>query len=206
MRILFLGSRSFGAACLTEVDRLPLARIIGVGCDEDDKAMISAAKSACASWYPIISNAEWVAEQGIDLIMAAHYTRYIPIDVVAATRLGALVGHPSLLPRHRGRSAVEWTIRMHDPIAGFTWFWADGGLDTGPIAKQDWCHVRPDDTASSLWSRELFPMGVRLAREAVAELNRGLVTRKLQDEAAATYEPPIVKAKEQLHQATAVTA
>lgn len=61
-------------------------------------------------------------------------TRYIP-------RLGWLGYHPSLLPRHRGRSAIEWSIRMNDAITGGSVFWLNAGIDRGDIAYQDWCFI-----------------------------------------------------------------
>lgn len=49
-----------------------------------------------------------------------------------------------VLPRHRGRSAIEWAIRMHDAVTGGTIFWLNSGIDRGDIAYQDWCFVPPE--------------------------------------------------------------
>lgn len=40
-------------------------------------------------------------------------------------------------------------------------FWADEGLDTGPILLQRECHVEPNDTVNTIYKRFLFPEGVR---------------------------------------------
>ncbi len=61
--------------------------------------------------------------------------------------------------------------------------------DGGPIAAQDWCHIRHDDDALSLWVRELAPMGLRLFRQVLADLERGRVVRIEQDAALASWEP-----------------
>jgi methionyl-tRNA formyltransferase len=125
----------------------------------------------------------------LDLILAAHAHVYIDSSARMATRFGAIGYHPSLLPRHRGRDAVRWTIHMRDPIAGGTVYWLDDGADTGPIASQDWCHVLLTDNATTLWRRELGPMGVRLFAQVLADIDRGVMSATPQIESAATWEP-----------------
>lgn len=127
--------------------------------------------------------------EGIDLILCAHAHCFISAEARARAGMGALGYHPSLLPRHRGRDAVRWTVHMRETIAGGTVYWMDDGVDTGPIALQGWCHVRPDDDAGSLWRRELGPMGLRLFTAALALAAEGRLPRIDQDEALATWEP-----------------
>jgi methionyl-tRNA formyltransferase len=67
---------------------------------------------------------------GTDLILAVHAHAYITAGARQSARLGALGYHPSLLPRHRGRDAVRWTIHMGDAIAGGTLYWMDDGADS----------------------------------------------------------------------------
>ncbi len=125
-----------------------------------------------------------------DLILAAHCHRYIPKKIRERSRLGVLAYHPSLLPRHRGRDAVHWTVAMKDPVAGGTVYWMDDGVDTGPIQARQWCFTRPDDTSASLWRRELGPIGLNLLTQAAAALAIGVQPVNIpQDEAAATWEP-----------------
>ncbi|WP_322080220.1 formyltransferase family protein [Burkholderia cenocepacia] len=128
---------------------------------------------------------------GVDLILAAHAHAFVPRAARDRARLGALGYHPSLLPRHRGRDAVRWAIHMREAVTGGTVYWMDDGADTGPIAVQEWCHIRPDDTPAALWRRELGPMGLRLFAAALAMLERGECPRLEQDPALATWEPAI---------------
>lgn len=48
-----------------------------------------------------------------------------------------------------------------DKEAGFSIFWADDGLDTGPILLQKSCPVLQDDTVDSLYNRFLYPEGIK---------------------------------------------
>lgn len=126
---------------------------------------------------------------GCDLILAAHAHVFIDAQARGRTRLGALGYHPSLLPRHRGRDAVRWAIHMREPMTGGTVYWMDDHADAGPIAGQEWCHVRPGDTPARLWRRDLAPMGLRLFRRVLGELDQGLMVAAPQDAELATWEP-----------------
>ena len=125
-----------------------------------------------------------------DLILAAHAHAFIDASARAKARLGALGYHPSLLPRHRGRDAIRWALHMHEPITGGSLYWMDDGADTGPVVAQDWCHVRPGDTAASLWRRDLAPMGLSLFDQVLGRLMDGDPCKGVaQDAELATWEP-----------------
>lgn len=53
------------------------------------------------------------------------------------------------------------TLIHGDKKGGFTVFWADDGLDTGPILLQRECDVEPNDTVNTIYKRFLFPEGVK---------------------------------------------
>lgn len=132
-----------------------------------------------------------------DLILSAGNTGcFITGDMIAQAGYGAVGYHPSLLPRHRGGDALEWTIRMRDPIAGGTLFLLDEGADTGPVIDRDWCFVRPDDTASSLWKRSLGQMGVEMFERFLLDFRKTRVIKATpQEEEFATWEPVIKRPK-----------
>ena len=68
----------------------------------------------------------------------------------------------------------------------------DDGVDTGAIALQDWCFIRPRDDARSLWQRELGPMGIRLFEKLLFMIKGGLAIPSVaQDETVATREPAL---------------
>jgi methionyl-tRNA formyltransferase len=127
-----------------------------------------------------------------DLIVTAHSHARVSKEALAASRLGGIGYHPSLLPRHRGIAAVEWTIRAKDPIAGGTVYHLADRMDAGAIAAQDWCFVGKDETARQLWERALAPMGQRLLAEVIdyAKVHNALPS-KPQDEQFATSAPAL---------------
>ncbi len=128
---------------------------------------------------------------GVDLIVCAHSHAYIGKLTRQKTRFGAIGYHPSLLPLHRGRDAIQWTIRMRDRVTGGSVYWLNDHVDGGPIAAQRHVLVRAGDTASELWSRDLFPLGVYLLMEVLEDVRSGLIVAVPQDESIATWEPSI---------------
>lgn len=124
-----------------------------------------------------------------DLVVLAFVTDIVPIRYFAAARKGALCYHPSLLPRHRGASAINWTLIMGEETTGLTIFRPDAGIDTGPILLQKSVAIGPRDTAGSLYFERLFPMGVEALVESVKLLGEGKARFFDQDDSKATYEP-----------------
>lgn len=188
MKIVLVGTRSYGAAVL-EAALLRGHDVKAVFAPRGDRLALTAARLGI-DVFPAPSEA-LVGRSGADVIVAAHSHDYLGRRTRNATPLGAFGYHPSLLPRHRGKDAVEWTIRMGDPIAGGTCYWFDSGVDTGPIAATDWCHVDPKWDASDLWREQLFGMGVRLTMKVLADLDNRTVVSVPQDERFATWEPSL---------------
>ncbi|XP_071984943.1 cytosolic 10-formyltetrahydrofolate dehydrogenase [Engystomops pustulosus] len=116
-------------------------------------------------------------------------SQFIPMEVIDAPSHGSIIYHPSILPRHRGASAINWTLMQGDKTGGFTVFWADDGLDTGNILLQKECEVLPDDTVNSIYNRFLFPEGVKGMVEAVRLIAQGSAPRIAQPTEGATYDP-----------------
>jgi methionyl-tRNA formyltransferase len=185
MRIALAGQRSFGAAAL---DRLLAAGhdVAQVFAPAGDRLDFNARRHGIDSRERL--NAAALAPD-LDLVVCAHAHVYVSDKARDRTLLGGIGYHPSLLPRHRGRDAVKWTVHMGDPIAGGSVYWLSNRMDGGPIAAADYCHVAPGTSASDLWRDQLFPLGLRLLESVLADLDRGLIVRVDQDEACATWEP-----------------
>jgi methionyl-tRNA formyltransferase len=125
-----------------------------------------------------------------ELTILAFVTDIIPEKLLTIPSLGTICYHPSLLPRHRGASAINWAIIQGDTRTGLTIFWVDKGIDTGPILLQKEIEIKPDDTTGSLYFNTLFPMGVDAIMESVQLIKKGEALKIPQDESKATYEPP----------------
>lgn len=188
MRVILAGQKRFGRDVLAMV----CARgwdVAAVFCPEADRLRTEAENRRLPVFGERLT-AEMVPS-GVELIIAAHCHSYISAKTRARSELGAVGYHPSLLPRHRGRSAIEWALRFGDAVTGGSVFWLNDTVDGGPVAAQDYCHIQPDDTARELWMRELAPMGLRLFARVFNELENGIQRAVPQDTALATWEPAL---------------
>jgi methionyl-tRNA formyltransferase len=125
-----------------------------------------------------------------DLAILAFVTLIVPERILYAPRHKSICFHPSLLPRHRGASGINWAIIQGDTETGVTWFWPDKGIDTGPIIVQKRVPIAENDTVGSIYFNTLFPMGIDAMVEAVDLIKSGNAPAIVQDESKATYEPP----------------
>jgi methionyl-tRNA formyltransferase len=125
-----------------------------------------------------------------DLAIMAFVTIIVPERILYAPRFKTICFHPSLLPRHRGASAINWAIIEGDEETGVTWFWPDRGIDTGPILIQRRVPIGAADTTGSLYFNALFPLGIETMIEAVDQIAQGGAPATKQDESRATYEAP----------------
>ena len=190
MRIFLAGTRAFGVAAGEAIMAMPGVEVVGAFAPRGDP--LAAWGAHHGLWTAEKANAGDVKASAADLIVAAHCHDYLGRLTRRAAPYGAIGYHPSLLPRHRGKSAIEWTVRMREPIAGGSVYEFDSGVDTGSVVLQDWCHVHPKWTASDLWRERLFPMGVDLLVQSVAMYRDARpVLARPQNLAFATWEPAI---------------
>ncbi|HCV00618.1 MAG: methionyl-tRNA formyltransferase [Dehalococcoidia bacterium] len=132
---------------------------------------------------------KWQAADA-ELGVMAFVTEMLPAQVLNTPKQGTIQYHPSLLPLHRGSSAMNWPIILGRTKTGLSIFWPDEDMDTGPILLQKQCDIGPEDTLGSLYFDKLFPMGVDAMAEAVSLVKAQDAPRIEQDHSVSTYEPP----------------
>lgn len=198
MRLAVMGQAAFGEAVLTRLTE-DGHEIAGVSAPEPSPGarpdpLWSAAE---ARGLPLVATAKLKEEDalarwsglGAELCVMAFVTDIVPMSALAAPRLGTIQYHPSLLPLHRGASAMNWPIIFGEKETGLSVFWPDSGIDTGPILLQKTVEITAEDTLGTLYFGKLFGMGVDALSEAVALVAAGTAPRIEQDQALGTYEP-----------------
>ncbi|MCW8128892.1 MAG: formyl transferase [Planctomycetota bacterium] len=123
----------------------------------------------------------WVA-------LAPRLTRKLGPEELRAPRLGVLVFHPSILPYRRGPDAIRWTVHAGERVSGVTWFWADEGLDTGPICEQEPVLLNPGESPGRAYHTRYQPAGLAALARALDGILAGSPRRAPQEEALASYE------------------
>ncbi|KJY28209.1 methionyl-tRNA formyltransferase [Streptomyces sp. XY431] len=126
---------------------------------------------------------------GVDIILAAHSHAFLGRRTRARAAVATIGYHPSLLPLHRGRDAIRWTVRDGDKVTGGSVYHLTERTDGGPLAAQEHLLVPPGSTPQTLWRDHLAPLGVRLLLKVVADLAANRRIEVPQDERLATWEP-----------------
>lgn len=196
MRIVCIGQAAFGEKVLQRlVERGE--EIVGVYTPPDIPGRINPLKQLALQlcipiFQPKLMRAPEVYKEYVklkpDLNIMAFVTSILPDSILNYPRLGTIQYHPSLLPKHRGGSAINWAIINGETKTGITIFWPDKGIDTGPILLQKEAEISPDDTVGSLYFNKLFPLGIEAITESIELIKRGIAPRIPQDESQATYE------------------
>jgi methionyl-tRNA formyltransferase len=123
-----------------------------------------------------------------DLGIMAFVLQFAPLELVNIPRHGTIQYHPSLLPKFRGPSSINWPIIKGEIETGLTIFRPSDGLDEGAVILQKKTPVSGEDTLGSVYFDRLFPLGVSAMLEAADMVIAGKHTETLQDESQASYE------------------
>jgi methionyl-tRNA formyltransferase len=129
-----------------------------------------------------------VKDLDVDLAVMAFVLQLVSQDFVKAPKHGTIQYHPSLLPRYRGPSSINWPIIKGDSETGLTIFRPSDGLDEGPVILQKKVPIGPDDTLGTVYFDKLFPLGVEALLEAADLVVGGRHQEIVQREELATYE------------------
>jgi len=196
MRIILVGQGPFGEKTLDALIQKG-EEIVGAFCpgDKRGEAMKALAQSAAIDLFQPEHMRDAAVHQAYldlkpDLVVLAFVTDILPESLLDIPSIGTICYHPSLLPRHRGSSAINWAVIQGDTRTGLTILWADKGIDTGAILLQKEVAIAPQDTTGSLYFNSLFPMGIDAIVEAIELIKTGKAPKIQQDESLATYEPP----------------
>ena len=197
MRIAIFGQQEFGKAALEAF----IGRgdtVAGVFCAPEkpggrpDPLRLAAEQAGVEVFQPGSLQTEYAHESlrrlNVELGVMAYVLQFAPADFVNIPRHGMIQYHPSLLPRYRGPSSINWPIIRGDTRTGLTIFRPTDGLDEGPIILQRDTSIGPDDTVASVYFDRLFPMGVQALLEAADLVVSGRATPRVQDESSASYE------------------
>jgi methionyl-tRNA formyltransferase len=197
MRIVVHGQQAFGKAVLEALlKRGENVIAVYVAPEKPGQKADPLKEAALAAKLPVYQPASyrkpevWEEFRALepDLQVMAFVTLFVPEEFLNTPTHGSIQYHPSLLPRFRGASAINWPIIQGESETGLSIFWPDNGLDTGDVLLQKRTPISPDDSLGSVYFDRLFPMGVEAMLESVDLVKAGKAPRIKQDESRASYE------------------
>jgi methionyl-tRNA formyltransferase len=197
MRIAIIGQQAFGKSVL-EAFVARGTEVAGVFCAPDKPGtkpdpLRGAAEERALPLFQLPSlkgdkAAELLRGLRVDLAVMAYVLQFAPQSFLAVPKHGTIQYHPSLLPRYRGPSSVNWPIIRGEQQTGLSIFRPSDGLDEGPIILQKAVDIGPDDTLASVYFNHLFPLGVEALLQAADLVVAGRHQEIAQREELATYE------------------
>ena len=208
LRLLLIGQNEFGRAALEAFATRGHA-VADVFCAPDkpgakpDPLKVAAlARGVPVHQFASLRSDEAHAkmrEAAPDLVVMAYVLQFAPASLLSIPRLGAIQYHPSLLPRHRGPSAISWAIASGASRTGVSIFRPTDGLDEGPILLQKSCEIGPDETLGEVYFNKLFPMGIEALVQTAEKVAAGDASEHEQELSTASYEGWLRDDSAQIH-------
>ncbi len=215
MRIALIGSADFGKAVLEAfLDRGD--EVVAVFCPPDNpkssKPEVLKEAAIARGLVPLqfaslksAEAAQAMIDSKADICVMAYVLQFVPQELCKIPKHGTIQYHPSLLPKYRGPSAINWAIALGEEKTGLTIFCPSDGLDEGEVILQKEVAIGPDDTLGKIYFDHLFPMGVQALLEAADLVVANRHQEIVQDESQANYEGWFGADAAQIHWATHIT-
>ena len=198
MRIIVMGQQAFGKDALDKLIGTGVDEVVAVYCepDRDSKPVDPIKEFALEQGLPVEQPAHFKDQQTLDtlasynadLMVMAFVNVFVPEAARDTPKHGSICFHPSLLPLHRGPSAVNWPIIMGRTTSGFSWFYPTDGLDEGDVLLNWECPIDADDTVINLYFKKIYPAAIDSVLQVCDLFREGNPPHSEQDESQATYE------------------
>jgi len=198
MRIIVNGQQAFGKASLEAILEKGEDEVVAVYCapDKEGRPIDPIKEFALEKGLEVVQPPNYkdtdvldkMRSFNADLCVMAYMIIFVPEEARDIPTHGSICFHPSLLPKHRGPSSINWPIIGGATKSGLTIFWPDDGLDEGEILLQKEIDITPDDTLGSVYFNKVFPLGIAAVLEAIDLVRAGNPPRIVQDDSLATYE------------------
>jgi len=196
MRLIIMGQQAFGKDVLAKILEAGKDEVVAVYCEPDKDSVDPIKELALEKGIPVEQPEHFrddatlaqMKSYNADLMIMAFVNIFVPEAARDIPKQGSICFHPSLLPLHRGPSAVNWPIIMGREESGYSWFYPTDGLDEGDVLLQWICPIEPNDTVINLYFKKIYPSAVDSALEVCELFRSGSPPHIKQDESLATYE------------------
>ena len=211
MRIAIIGQQDFGKAALEAfLNRGDEVAVVFCAPEKgrpDPLRLAAEQHGVTVHQFPKLSDPaalEAMRAAKVDVGVMAYVTQFVPQDFCNIPKGGTIQFHPSLLPLHRGASAMSWAIICGRRESGFAIFRPTDGLDEGPVILTRTVKIEAEDTLGSLYFGKIFPMGVAALVEVAELVVAGKAPALVQYEPDAGYEGIIRDAESHINWAAHV--
>jgi len=127
-----------------------------------------------------------------DIIIVAAYGKILPRAILDIPKYGCVNLHGSILPKYRGAAPIQWAVINGEAETGITTMLMNEGIDAGDILLCEKTPIGENETAGELFDR-LAAMCPGILAETLEKIEGGTIVRVRQNDAEATYAPPLGK-------------
>ncbi len=107
-----------------------------------------------------------------DFFVVAAFGKILSKEILSIPGLGTINVHPSLLPKYRGPSPVQWTILNGDSETGLSLILMDEQVDHGKILFQEKVELNGNETFESLVEK-LFKLASQNIVKVINDYSNG---------------------------------
>ncbi|MFW1857903.1 formyltransferase family protein [Acinetobacter defluvii] len=170
IKVIITGQKWFAEQLLLQCLQNGIKVISVIAPHDQDRLAICAIKHNIDVQYVNGVLDENLIIDGCDLILCAHAHWFVTKAARSKATMGALGYHPSLLPKYKGKNAIQDILDHKESVTGGSLYWLDDGWDTGCVYLQEACEISENDSAISLWTEKLAPLGLRLFNHALSRI------------------------------------
>jgi len=204
-KIIFMGTPDFGAVILNGLIKASFRPLLVITAPDKPvgrkqiltpppvKILAERYKISVAQPERILNLKSLILNLKPDLIVVAAYGQILPKEILDIPKFGCLNVHPSLLPRWRGASPIQYTILNGDEKTGVTIILMDEKMDHGPIISNSKFKIQNSKLTYQELHNELANLGAKLLIEIIPKWIKGEIKPRPQDESKATYTKILTK-------------
>ena len=186
MKVVFIGTVEFSKRMLEKLIKLNV-NIVGV-CTKN----ISDFNSDFSNLTPICKknhipikyvkdinskiNIEWINSLDPDIIFCFGWSSLIKQELLNLPPMGVVGYHPSNLPQNRGRHPLIWTLVLGLKKSASSFFFMDGGADSGDILSQKNFNILLTDNAQNLYDK-VIKIALKQIEEFIPKLQNKTYNR-----------------------------
>ena len=127
-----------------------------------------------------------------DVIVVACYGQFLRKNLLAVPRIGTINVHPSLLPKYRGASPIQWALANGERETGVSVLYVTPRMDAGDLLAQERHGIGPEETHGTL-EPKLAALGATLLVRVLDGFRAGRTQGVAQDEAQVTFARKLTK-------------
>ena len=194
--IVFFGSGSYtipvdkkliphGLDLVITTEKSPDSKLLSFCSENNIKTLTAQTVSELTNHQSLITNHT--------LAVLASFGAIIPDEIINAFKYGIINIHPSLLPRWKGPSPIQYTLLNGDNQTGVTLIKLDNEIDHGNILSQKTYKLDDNETTQFLLDK-LFSIGAEMVEELVIKLEKNQTLDETpQDHSKETWSYKITK-------------